>query len=72
MLYGEAIKHMLRFPLGTCESKLTIYDPRLQHEFNSIVCDANAELGGEADSSKSTSGIIIFALAILVLWRSKK
>jgi len=36
------------------------------------VCYANAELGGEADDSQSTSHIIIFALGILVLWRSKK
>jgi len=71
-LHWEAIKHLLRYLRGTCEYKLTIYDPRLQHDSNSIVCYADADLGGEADSSKSTSGIIIFALGILVLWRSKK
>jgi hypothetical protein len=50
-----------------------IYDPRVLHNSNSIVCYANANLGGEADSSKSTSGIIIiFALGILVLWRLLK
>jgi len=68
----EVIKHLLRYLRGTCEYKLTIYDPRLQHDSNSIGCYADADLGGEADSSKSTSGIIIFALGILVLWRSKK
>jgi hypothetical protein len=71
-LHWEAIKHLLRYPRGTCEYKVTIYDPRLQHDSNSIVCYADANLGGEADSSKSTSGIIIFALGIPVLWRSKK
>jgi hypothetical protein len=46
-----------------------MYDPRLQHDYNSTVCYADADLRGEADSSKSTSGIIIFARGILVLWR---
>jgi hypothetical protein len=36
------------------------------------VCYTDANLGGEAESSKSTLAIIIFALGILVLWRSKK
>jgi len=71
-LHCEAIKHLLGYLRRTCEYKLTIYDPRLQHDSNSIVCYADADLGGEADSSTSISGIIICALGILVLWRSKK
>jgi len=71
-LHWEAIKHLLRYLRGTCEYKLTIYDLRLQHDSNSIVCYADADLGGETDSRELTSGIIIFALGILVLWRSKK
>jgi hypothetical protein len=64
--------HMLCYLRGTCEYKLTIYDPRLQHDSNYIVCYADADLGGEADSSESTLGIIIFALGILVHLRLKK
>jgi len=71
-LYWEAIKHLVRYLRVTCVYKLNIYDSRLQHDSNSIVCYADADLGGDADSSKSTSGIIIFELGILVLWRSKK
>jgi hypothetical protein len=71
MLQWEAIKDLLHNLRGTCEWKLTIYDQGLQHDSNSIVCYADANLGREADSSKSTSGIIILALGILVLWRWK-
>jgi len=71
MLHWEGIKHLLYYLRGTCEYKLTIYNPRLQHDSNSIVCFANADFGEEADSRKSTLGIIIFMLGILVLWRWK-
>jgi len=70
--HREAIKHLLCYLRGTCGYKLTLYDPRLQHDSNSIVCYADIDLGGEADSRKPTSGMIIFGLGILVLWRSKK
>ena len=36
------------------------------------MCYANADLGGEADTSKSTSGIVVYALGTLVIWKSKK
>jgi hypothetical protein len=71
-LHWEAIEYLLRYHHGTSELKLTIYDPRMQHDSNFIVCYADADLGEEADSSKLTSGIIIFVLGNLVLWRSKK
>ena len=38
----------------------------------SILCYADADLGGEVDTSKSTSGIIVYALGTLVIWKSKK
>jgi len=47
-----------------------IYDPTLGHE--SILCYADADFGGEADTSKSTSGIVVYALRTLVTWKSKK
>jgi len=72
MLHWEAIKHLLRYLHGTSEYKLMIQDPKLQHDSNFIECYANANLGGDADSSKSTSEIIIVGLGILGLWRSKK
>ena len=37
-----------------------------------MTCFADADLGGDADSSMSTSEIIVYALGILVLWKSKK
>ena len=36
------------------------------------MCYADADLGGEADTSKSTSGIVVYALGTLVIWKSKK
>jgi hypothetical protein len=33
---------------------------------------ADADLGGEADTSKSTSGIVVYTLGTLVIWKSKK
>jgi hypothetical protein len=60
-LHWEAVKHLLRFLQGTSNYKLTIYDPSLRHD-SSILCYADANLGGEADTGKSTSGIVIYAL----------
>jgi len=36
------------------------------------LCFADADLGGEADTSKSTSGIVVYTLRTLVIWKSKK
>jgi hypothetical protein len=36
------------------------------------MCYANADLGGEADTNKSTRGIVVYALGTLVIWKSKK
>ena len=72
-LHCEAVKHLLRFLGGTSDYKLTIYDPSLGHDSQqSILCYADADLGGEADTSKSTSGIVVYALGTLVIWKSKK
>jgi hypothetical protein len=70
-LHWEAVKHLLRYVRGTSDYKSTIYDPRLRHDSQSILCYADADLGGEADTSKSTSGIVVYALRTLVIWKSK-
>ena len=77
-LHWKAVKHLLQYLRGTSDYKLTIYDPHLGHDSNlghdslSILCYADADLGGEADTSKSTSGIIVYTLKTLVIWKLKK
>jgi len=71
-LHWEALKHLLRYLRGTSDYKLTIYDPSLGHDSQSILCYADAGLGGEADMGKSTSGIVVYALGTLVIWKSRK
>jgi hypothetical protein len=71
-LHWEAIKHLLRYLRGTAEYKLTIYDSEtirtsLGRDHVSMTCFADADLGGEVDSNKSTSGILIYVLGILVI-----
>jgi len=48
------------------------HDPILGHDSQSILCKADADLGGEADTSKSTSGIVVYALGTLVIGNSMK
>jgi hypothetical protein len=69
-LHRETVKHLLRYLRGRSDYKITIYDPSLGHE--SILCCADADLGGEADTSKSTLGIVVYALGTLVIWKLKK
>jgi hypothetical protein len=71
-LHWEALKHLLRYLRGTSKYKLTIYDRSLGHDSQSIWCYADADLAGEADTSKSTLGIVVYALGTLVIWMSKK
>jgi len=67
---GKPVKRQLRYLRGTSDYKLTIYYPSLGHE--SILCYADADLGGEADTNKFTSGIIVYAIRTLIIWKSKK
>jgi len=71
VFHWVAVKHLLRYLRGTSNYKLTIYDPDRSPE-SSILCYADADLGGEIDTCKSTSGIVVYALGILVIWKSKK
>jgi hypothetical protein len=66
------VKHLLLYLRGTSDYKLTVYDPNLGHDSQSVLCYADADLGGEADTSKSTSRIVVYALGTLVIWKSKK
>jgi hypothetical protein len=74
----EAVKHLLPYLGSTSEYKLTIYDPSLGHDSNlghysqSILCYADADVEGEADTSKSTSGIVVYALGTLFIWKLHK
>jgi len=77
-LHWEAMKHLLRYVRGTSDNKFTIYDPSiiqdssLWHDSRGILCYADADLRGEADTSKPTSGIIVYTLGTLVILKSKK
>jgi len=72
-LHWEAVKHLLRSLRGTSDYKLTMYDPRLGHDSSlgldsqSILSYTDVDLGGEADTSQSTSGIVVYALGTLVI-----
>ena len=71
-LHWEAVKHLLRYLQGTSDYKLTIYEPNLGNDSQSILCYADADLGVDAETSKPTSGIVVYALGTLVIWKSKK
>ena len=70
-LHWEAEKQLLRYLRGTSDYKLMIYDPSHSHDSQSILCYADADLGGQADTSKSSSGIVVYALGTLVICKSK-
>jgi len=59
-LHLEAVKHLLRYLRGTSDYKSTIYDPSLWYDSSpwldsqSILGYADADLGGELNTSKST------------------
>jgi hypothetical protein len=36
------------------------------------LCYTDEDLGGQADTSKSTSGIVVYGLSILIIWKSNK
>jgi hypothetical protein len=46
------------------------HESSLGHDSQSILCYADADLGGEADTSKTTSGIVVYALGTLIIWKS--
>jgi hypothetical protein len=36
------------------------------------LCYADADLGGEAVTSKTTLGIVVYALGTFIIWKGKK
>jgi hypothetical protein len=70
-LHQQAVKHLLRYLQSTSAYILMIYDPSMGHDSQqSIWCYCDADLGGEADTSMSTSGIVIYPLRTLFIWKS--
>jgi len=49
-----------------------LYDSSIGLDSQSILCYADADLGGEEDTSKSTSGIVAYPLGPLVMLKLKK
>jgi len=71
----QCVKHLLRYIKGTINRKLVIYRPGLTSispSSSQIVAYADADLGGDPDDSKSTSGYVIYVDGILITWKSKK
>jgi len=71
-IHWEAVKHELRYLRGTSGYKYTIYGQSLGSYAESIVCYADADLEGDADMSKSTLRIVVYALRTLVISQLKK
>jgi hypothetical protein len=73
--HWTAVKHLFRYLKATASKKLTLTSlPKAgSHSDNSpLVAFADADLGGETHTGKSTTGYLLYALGILVLWKSKK
>jgi len=71
-LHWDAVNHLLLYLRGTSDYKLTVYDPSLGRDSQSILCYADADFWGEADTTKSTFGIIVYTLGTFIIWKSKK
>jgi hypothetical protein len=67
--HWTAVKHLLRYLQATAARKLMLNSIS---SGTSIRAYADADLGGEKHTGKSTTGYILFVNGILVLWKSKK
>jgi hypothetical protein len=67
--HWKAIKHLLRYLVGTSHYSLPIVSPSSRQD---IVVYADADHAGDADASKSTSGWMIYHDGGLIMWRSRK
>jgi transposase InsO family protein len=83
--HWTAVKHLLRYLKATASKKLAITSPAPSshgpsphggspgpHGESTIVAYADADLGGETHTGKSTTGYLLYVLGTLVLWKSKK
>jgi len=70
----NAVKHLFRYIKRTVDYELPICGAsRLPHDSgHSVLAYADADFAGDLDDGKSTSGYLIYALGILISWRSKK
>jgi hypothetical protein len=68
--HWTAVKHLLRYLKATIDRKLALNTNCDQR--SSIVAFADADLGGETHTGKSTTGYLLYVLGNLVLWKSKK
>jgi hypothetical protein len=77
--HWTAVKHLFRYLKATASKQLAITSPSdtgsgpcSRHGTSTITAFADADLGGEKHTGKSTTGYILFVNGILVLWKSKK
>jgi len=68
--HWNAIKHLLHYVKAILDTKLPLIHSLPGKEF--LVGFADADHAGDAAASKSTSGFLIYAHNILVMWKSKK
>ena len=68
--HWSAIKHLLHYVKATLDTKLPLIHSLPGKEF--LVGFADADHAGDTGASKSTSGFLIYAHNILVIWKSKK
>jgi hypothetical protein len=71
--HWTAVKHLFRYLKATASKKLTITSESARVPNSTpIVAFADADLGGEIHTGKSTTGYLLYVLGNLVLWKSKK
>jgi hypothetical protein len=68
--HWNAVKHLLRYLKAMLDTKLPLIRSVPGKEY--LVGFADADHAGDTVASKSTSGFLIYAHNILVLWKSKK
>jgi hypothetical protein len=78
-LHWQAVKHLLRYLVGTAHYSLPIVpdeDTRLQFlekfENADVVAYADSDHAGDADTAKSTSGWFLLYKGCPIMWRSRK
>jgi hypothetical protein len=72
-LHWNAVKNVFRYFVGTNRLKLTLYDgTKMANQSSSVICSADADLGGDIETSRSTTGLVLHAMDILVGWKSKR
>ena len=68
--HWKAIKHLLRYIKGTLHLSLLLVHKDVSS--TGLFAYADADHGGDAVASKSTSGYLVYTDGILIHWKSKK